>query len=1147
VDDQAKSPPEILNGRYVLTEAVRTGAQATVTQAFDLERKAPVAVKRVKFGPDDARARAGFEREAASLQALTHPNIVQLIDVNCDSDGKWFLVLEWVDRTLEDVVCEDGPMSWPIFWGTIGEPLLDAICFAQNRPKPVAHRDIKPRNILVTEGGVAKLADYGIAKLIDDGDPWARVSGHTFRFDHTPGYTPAKPEEDLVLTRDCYGFAAVALSCLTGRIFKNEDDLWTALEEAVLPETVRTVLASCICDDPKQRPRIASLLRERLEQASAAEERRTEQAAELFLQLNPKTKAALEHRLDTDDLAIVERFLCEEFDEPCGIVPKPKKGSEPQTVELIGATYRFEAMVAGREGELLHILQASEIGSGLASDLRESALVRQAHVRFSRPADPKRAGQHLALLLAEARALLDRVAQERSARATERIFRVWRSYLKDRADLEAKRSNAIKYIDKSVSGDRIVFTTEIAQSDEIVGQERIVVHATGKVGGRISAVAFNLITMDVIFGNPASVPRRGEISINTAAAQRALTNQTRALDALVFGRAVSDRLKPIVLTPQSAVAPVPAGDVSPTDPEFDAEKLRVLRKALGVQDILAIEGPPGTGKTKLIAEIIVQRLARNPGDRILLSSQTHIALDNVIERVVELAAGIDIIRIGRIDDDRISEDSQKLLLERRVEAWISQVRAASEAEMKRWAQDQGVDRETVALGMKVERLLQLIRRQEETEEEIQQLQGEKTEVQAELSEGDPTVDSREADEEETQLESDIGELRRRLKKLRSDEADLREHMSAMGEYASGLATSTDPRELADWAAHLLEADELVSKCRERLALLEEWHLRVGRSPDFNAAMLSAAQVIAGTCVGVAGVRGMDDVAYDLCIIDEASKATATEILIPMVRSRRWIVVGDPKQLPPFFEELGEDLLAAFDDKEIKATMLDRLLDEDRGLPDACRELLTHQYRMIRPIGDLVSECFYNGDLESPVESHGLNLSLALPAPVTWYSTHGLPHCHERPDGETFYNPAEVAVIRELLRKLQFVVRAQKRRISVAVIAGYTAQVSALRDVISQGIAEWPDLDVDCNSVDAFQGRQADVCIYSVVRSNARASLGFLKERPRLNVALSRGKSALVIVGDQMFCRDVQSANPFRRVVEYIDMNEATCTTVELPQ
>ena len=108
------------------------------------------------------------------------------------------------------------------------------------------------------------------------------------------------------------------------------------------------------------------------------------------------------------------------------------------------------------------------------------------------------------------------------------------------------------------------------------------------------------------------------------------------------------------------------------------------------------------------------------------------------------------------------------------------------------------------------------------------------------------------------------------------------------------------------------------------------------------------------------------------------------------------------------------------------------------------------------------------------------------------------------------------------------------------IAGYTAQVRTLREMISQGIGEWPDLDISRNSVDAFQGRQADVCIYYVVRSNTQNALGFLREQPRLNVALSRGKSALVIIGDHFFCRTAPGKNPFKAVIKYIDEHADAC-------
>ena len=126
-------------------------------------------------------------------------------------------------------------------------------------------------------------------------------------------------------------------------------------------------------------------------------------------------------------------------------------------------------------------------------------------------------------------------------------------------------------------------------------------------------------------------------------------------------------------------------------------------------------------------------------------------------------------------------------------------------------------------------------------------------------------------------------------------------------------------------------------------------------------MLASAQVVAGTCIGMASVKGMGEIAYDLCIVDEASKATATEILVPMSRGRKWILVGDPEQLPPFFED-ETVTLEDFEEPEVRQTLLDIFL---KGLPQHSVALLSNQYRMVKAIGDLISEVFYKGALKSP--------------------------------------------------------------------------------------------------------------------------------------------------------------------------------------
>jgi hypothetical protein len=382
--------------------------------------------------------------------------------------------------------------------------------------------------------------------------------------------------------------------------------------------------------------------------------------------------------LGLEDRKAIEQFVLDELDEVSAL-PLPENvapGEELAFIEVVGVTWRFRARFNGRHKELIELIHASEIGASLATELRDRSFNRTLSFSFARPKDAEITGQQLRLLLAEATDFQRQMAAQRDARATQRIFRVWRSYLRDRADLEAKRTNAIKYIDRSISGERVIFTSELAQTDELVGQERVVFHAGNRLAGEIIGVAFNQIMLNVTFGDPTRIPRRGELAINTIAAQRALEHQSAALNAVFYERAVNPSLKNLILDPKTARPVVEVSGVTPTDEDFDDEKEDILAKALGVQDFLTIEGPPGTGKTKLIAEIVVQWLKRNPRHRIMLTSQTHIALDNVLERITEANLSLEMIRIGRSDEPRISELGHKLLLERRVEAWIKEVRVA---------------------------------------------------------------------------------------------------------------------------------------------------------------------------------------------------------------------------------------------------------------------------------------------------------------------------------------------------------------------------------------------------------------------------------------------------------------------------------------
>ena len=116
---------------------------------------------------------------------------------------------------------------------------------------------------------------------------------------------------------------------------------------------------------------------------------------------------------------------------------------------------------------------------------------------------------------------------------------------------------------------------------------------------------------------------------------------------------------------------------------------------------------------------------------------------------------------------------------------------------------------------------------------------------------------------------------------------------------------------------------------------------------------------------------------------------------------------------------------------------------------------------------------------------------------------------------------------------------------MAVLTGYSAQKSALQRAIAQRADHLGGLAVEANTVDAFQGREADLTIYSVTRSNLNRSIGFLAEDRRLNVALSRGKHYLVLAGDLSFARSAPGRNPFQNVIEYIESHPTDCGVEEV--
>ena len=165
---------------------------------------------------------------------------------------------------------------------------------------------------------------------------------------------------------------------------------------------------------------------------------------------------------------------------------------------------------------------------------------------------------------------------------------------------------------------------------------------------------------------------------------------------------------------------------------------------------------------------------------------------------------------------------------------------------------------------------------------------------------------------------------------------------------------------------LLGSNKVPTLLMTLVKLQGEWLQRVASDRKLVSTFLATSNVLAGTCIGFLGHPAVRDLEFDLCILDEASKATATEAFVPLSRASQWVMVGDTRQLPPMDEEIlrKPDLMARYDlDEEfVRTTLFDRLVQATKP---PIRHLLTEQYRMIRPIGDMISTVFYDGELRSP--------------------------------------------------------------------------------------------------------------------------------------------------------------------------------------
>lgn len=569
---------------------------------------------------------------------------------------------------------------------------------------------------------------------------------------------------------------------------------------------------------------------------------------------------------------------------------------------------------------------------------------------------------------------------------------------------------------------------------------------------------------------------RGQFSVDYRKEIAQYKRQASALEDFIHDEAFDKTLKGIFTGIESVSSFSKNQQLQYFDSKLDQAQKSAVCKVLNARNLALIQGPPGTGKTNVLVEVIrqIQRHnQRNPlaSKKILIVSQSHAAVDKIIEDLDIYGEGSAIIRIGadeKLSDlarEKYSFDSQKV-------AWVSEIADKCMQETKAILDTSNIaHQDFFAYAHSYEQLL--------------------------------------------------------IKGINKDDSSKAEEV--VNTFLAKYRLNND--------------DSLISRLRTQY----QWYVQIPESQDIDEYFIKNATIVAGTCSGFIGNPYVREIVFDYVIIDEAAKATLPEMMVSLIKAKKAVLVGDHKQLPPVFDRLAiERSDVHIDYDELENGGFGKIFDI---IDDLCKETLTTQYRMHPAIGTLISRVFYGDEIQNGVgrSDRELNLGCPMLKPITWVSTSKLDPKTKNEQrvrlvngNYSYHNPIEAEILIEYLMTLDDSIG--NEGYSVGIITPYRAQLNLIQRRLKS--VQLKNINVELNTVDAFQGSQRDIILYSTVRSSGGSQIGFLREESRLNVSLSRARSNLIIAGDDEFLNNKRiPGNRFPDILEYICANPEECTIV----
>lgn len=1131
---------QLFASRYILLHEEKEGGTAIIFRAFDQERNQLVALKIFNENKlSNGVLNEIWHRESTALSKLQHPNIVTFISAGrCPDTGKRYIALEWFDgETLDDVLNNQVSMGFDRFSTLYGDYILSALSHAAE--SGIIHRDISPKNILVGKETEIKVIDFGQAKL-EQIAIGLTVAGYA-----TPPYCPPEPDTGQYTgTRDAFSFCAIAVRAMSGERLNNHDDLYTQYETLNKAGECPDPFSLALSRDPADRPDNIIAFREILSGGISSDE--SPEVYRLYIRLSGEVEQDIGYLGEGEESG--RSLLLRELNETATI-SSPKNGSINKRFALETRSFRVMADLDSRTELVIVVIGVQKRLMHFSMLWRSQSWQPSLTFIDKFPVTPKEktnAQEELEAFYLGYERFINSL-ELKNKKSDDQVFMAWGRLLDAMTDIEKNRVPLLTFSKPSISDNRLEVELGGVDGAEI-GQLRIIFdHGKQVFKGEIVSIRGSqcVLVSKAPFISEDEIPRRGTLENDWYMARVSIRRQRGALEKFKSGELVNPRLSSYATLSEIGTDDLSlASNVRYFNKHLGDEKKVLVSRFLAMNDILLVQGPPGTGKTTLIVEIIRQFLDGDPARRILLVSQTHVALDHALSEVLSKDSNVKVVRIGS-GSYELKDSVRSCSIEYRGRALQKMVQKQAREYVIREANMLNVDIKEIQQGIDSVEVLRCRKLVNDAESEIAKIEREMKQLNTSTEKGTGGVTTMDLDSIKSRmrtLEDQLFEYRERQKRVQAELRLANSRLAESGEDGKELV-KLDDDSLDEWCDELLKGDKK-EKIRKLVETAEEWRVQFGQSDDFKTAIIADSAIVAGTCVGFSREKAAAISEFDLCIVDEASKATTTELLVPISQAKKVVLVGDHHQLPAVIDyalkDSGLKEEYSIDDEQLEIQLFEALY---KKLRDGLKVSLITQFRMRKEIGDLISSCFYDDELKtSPDVKRRPVTDLALSGidhALTWFDTKSETgdRSWEKKHGKSFYNPHEGECVINTLKKIAFVLRSSKLEEppTVGVISGYAEQVKHLQRRIDSesGLGS---LDIECSSVHQFQGREVDICIYSITRDNANGEVGFLSDWRLLNVALSRAREFLVIIGSTSFCSGAKSAPHFPNLVRYFQDN-----------